>query len=257
MRQVEILRDIPYGSGAISRQVLDLYLPNERENAPILVFFHGGGFIYPEETKAVYAKFAQQLAEAGVACVCPEYRIYPDCRFPDFIEDAALATAWTKQNMAQYGIRSRRLFLGGHSAGGHQAMLLLFDERYLKAVDMEPSELAGGVFLSGQPTTHFSVLQEKGLDPRLTIIDEAAPMYHVRPLEVPLLITVAEDEIENRILQTELLLASLKTMEYRGEITFKEYFGYDHDNYILPDGKQPAFPCAAQEEILRFIERHA
>ena len=117
-------------------------------------------------------------------------------------------------------------------------------------------EQAGCIFASGQPTSHFSVLFARGKDPRLTLIDDAAPMYYLKSLPVPQLVTLAEVDLTNRDLQTQLYLASLKTIGYEGDVQFIEYKGYNHDNYVCPDADMP-LPCAAHADTVAFIRKYA
>lgn len=120
-----ITTDIPYGG--IERQKLDLYLPpGESDDAPVLVFFYGGGWERgaKEDLKAT----AESLAAAGMIVAVPDYRLYPDAVFPQFVEDCALAVARVRALVGDLGGR-HALFVGGHSAGAYNAAMLAADER--------------------------------------------------------------------------------------------------------------------------------
>ena len=275
--EIKILKDVLYKDGGklsgADSQTLDLYLPIGTENCPALVYFHGGGFLHYYWTKENYRAYCEELAKEGIAVAAPNYRLYPEfegfptapdphfCDDPDsifrgFLDDSACAMAWVRDHLNEYVPYSGSMFLGGHSAGAWLAMMILFDETVLQPYGMDPKDITGCIFASGQPTSHFSVLFARGKDPRLTLIDDAAPMYYLKSLPVPQLVTLAENDLTNRDLQTKLYLASLKTIEYEGDVQFIEYKGYDHDNYVCPDEGMP-LPCAAHADTVAFIRKYA
>ncbi len=143
-RGVRVLSDLAYGPGP--RQALDIYAPAGGP-APVVVFFYGGG--WEEGERAMYRFAAAALAARGVLTVVPDYRLYPEIRFPAFMEDAAAAVAWTLARIAAHGGDPRRLFLMGHSAGAQIAALLALDGRYLTAAGVAPRQVAGVIGLAG------------------------------------------------------------------------------------------------------------
>lgn len=127
---------------------LDIYRPRDAApGAPVVLFFYGGAWQYGE--RAHYRFVGDRLAAQGVLAVVADYRTWPDAGFPGFVEDGARAVRWTRDHAAQYGGDPERLFLAGHSAGAQIAALLGTDARRLAAVDLEPSDLAGVIGLSG------------------------------------------------------------------------------------------------------------
>src|ERR1700709_1690342 len=105
-------RDVRYGSG--DRHELDIYAPRGQRSAPVVVFIYGGG--WKDGNKGEYRFVAAALAARGFLTVVPDYRLFPEVRFPVFLQDNATAVAWTKANIARYGGDSKRIFLMGHSA---------------------------------------------------------------------------------------------------------------------------------------------
>ena len=80
----------------------------------------------------------------------PDYQVFPAVRFPVFIQDAATAVAWTRENIAHYGGDPHRVFLMGHSAGAHIAAMLTLDRQWLAADGLDPDrDIAGMVGLAG------------------------------------------------------------------------------------------------------------
>jgi acetyl esterase/lipase len=147
---VRVQQDIPYGAGP--RRRLDVYTPSpglaaEAGNTPVVVFFYGGRWQSGE--RAMYRFVGAALAARGVATVIPDYRLYPEVRFPRFVEDAAAAVGWARAHAGEFGGDARRLFLMGHSAGAHIAALLALDGGYLRAQGLEPRDLCGVVGLAG------------------------------------------------------------------------------------------------------------
>lgn len=125
-RQGVIHREGVYAPGA--RGGVDLYWPEATRDPPTVLFFYGGGWEAGE--RAMYRFVGNALASQGIACAIPDYRVFPQARFPDFMHDAAAALAWTAKLP---GVGVRRLFLMGHSAGAHIATLLALDTRYRDA----------------------------------------------------------------------------------------------------------------------------
>lgn len=136
--------------GPDGRQVLDLYLPEESmQPAPLLVWFYGGSWNSGDRSK--YAFVAKRFNELGYAVAIPDYRLVPDVHFPAFIEDGASAVAYVKQYAAQHPdqIKHGPIMLAGHSAGAYNAVQMVSDPVYLKAVDLDASDIAGIIGLSG------------------------------------------------------------------------------------------------------------
>lgn len=128
---------------------LDVYRPTgpDADNAPTVVFFYGGG--WQRGKREQYRFMGRRLAQNGILAVVADYRTYPQAGFPAFVDDAARAVAWTRDNAARYGGNAQRLFVAGHSAGAQIAALLGADPRYLAAHAMKPADLAGVIGLSG------------------------------------------------------------------------------------------------------------
>lgn len=218
------MREIAYGP--LPEQRADVHDPAEGAT-PLLLYLHGGGLEGGERGDA--AELAELLVGAGIGVVSADYRLYPGARYPEFVEDAAAAVAWAWREHPD-----RRLLVGGSSAGAYLAMMLCFDQRWLDAVGVPVGAIAGWWFDGGQPTTHFNVLRERGLDPRRVLVDEAAPLFHVgeRAASAPMLITLAGDDIAGRREQTELLLATLRDFGIADAVRYEILDGYQHSAYF-------------------------
>jgi len=128
---LHVVHDVTYGPE--SGQKLDIYRPNETDTKPhdVIVFFYGGRWTYG--TKEDYRFVGAALSQRGFIVVIPDYRKYPQVRFPVFVEDGAKALGWVYDNISTYGGDPKRIHVAGHSAGAHIGALLTADAQYLKA----------------------------------------------------------------------------------------------------------------------------
>jgi acetyl esterase/lipase len=134
--RVAITRDIAFDPE--SRLRLDLYVPKAlTAPASVVVFFYGGG--WDSGRKADYAFVGEALATRGYVTVIADYRLYPQVRWPAFLEDGAQAVRWAKDHAAHNGGDPDRLVLMGHSAGAYNAAMLALDRRWLGEVGLDPS----------------------------------------------------------------------------------------------------------------------
>lgn len=126
--------------GALSEQALDIYNPDAAPASPrdVVVFLYGGK--WETGRRGDYYFVATRLAREGYIVVIPDYRKYPEVRFPAFVEDAALALSWVHQHIAEYGGNPQAVHLSGHSAGAHIGALLVSDQHYLGAQGLSVAE---------------------------------------------------------------------------------------------------------------------
>lgn len=246
---MKIYKDIQYKEE--NECLLDIYLPDE-EAFPVFVYFHGGGLERGSKDKA---SFYEGLAEKGIAAISANYRMYPSAVYPQFIEDAAAVVNWAEKNMPSYG-KVTNIFVGGSSAGGYLSQLLCFDKKYLALYGIDADKIGGYVHDAGQPTTHFNVLRERGIDTRRVIIDEAAPIFHITENRdyAPMQIIVSDNDMKNRLEQTNLLVSTLKHFGYSEEkLDFRFMKNSKHCSYVnLKDGDKWAFA----DMIYEFIKRN-
>ena len=194
------------------RQQIILYLP-ENKVCPVFIYMHGGGL---EKGDRHHKVFGEYLAERGIALASVEYRMYPEARFPEYIEDSAAAVAFIMKGCGEY-FEAEGFFVGGSSAGGYLSMMLCFADKYLGAHGILPTDISGYFHDAGQPTTHFNYLKyERGIDPRRDVVDEAAPVYFIGDAKrySPMRFVVSEtNDMKCRYEQT---LMTIKTLEYLG-----------------------------------------
>ena len=142
---------VPYLPGNNLRQLLDVYQPassSETTKArPVVIFFYGGA--WQEGSRDDYLFVAEALTQRGYVVVIPDYRVYPEVMYPDFLRDGAAAVAWTAANVERFDGDRTRLFLMGHSAGAHIAAMLALDPSYLAAQKVPFTSIKGLIGLAG------------------------------------------------------------------------------------------------------------
>ena len=138
--------DLAYGRGP--RRMLDVYRPDGRGPSPVVVFFYGGS--WQSGDRRHYRFVGASLAARGIVTVVPDYTLYPDWRYTDFLEDAAHAVRFVRDHADGWGGDPRRLMVMGHSAGAYIGAMLAFDRRWLDGVAVDPArDIAGMIGLAG------------------------------------------------------------------------------------------------------------
>ena len=134
--------------GPHPRQSLDVYRPTAAAGpAPVLVFFYGGS--WKSGAKEEYAFVGDALAARGFLTVIPDYRLYPEVRFPDFLDDSAAAVRFARDVAGRYGGDPERVVLVGHSAGAYNAAMLALDGRYFRRAGVPRRVVRAFAGLSG------------------------------------------------------------------------------------------------------------
>jgi triacylglycerol lipase len=125
---ITVTKNLAYGKHP--RQVLDVYQPAGRTNAPVLVYVHGGGYVGGnKDDDFVYGNVTTYFARQGLLAINAEYRLAPEFPWPAGGEDVAGMVAWVKKNAPQYGGDPARIYLMGHSAGATHVATYVFDRR--------------------------------------------------------------------------------------------------------------------------------
>lgn len=214
--------EIPYLGNHSEMQQLDMYLP-EQSGFKTIVWFHGGGLESGGRKPAIYA---EPFVEKGYGFVSVEYRMYPDAKFPEFIEDGAASVAYVLNHIKEYG-GDGTVYISGESAGAYMTMMLCMDHRYLESVGVKQEQIGAYLSDSAQQFCHFNVLRERGIDGRLERIDDCAPIYFVcEELRIrPLLLIYYCDDIKCRPEETKLMYASLRQVMPESRVEIREIPG--------------------------------
>ncbi len=236
--------------GALPRQKLDIYQPKTpKTDAPVLVFIHGGS--WKDGNKDIYKFVGQAFAKKGYTIAIPNYRLYPQVKYPSFVEDTAKAVAFIAKRYPD-----RPIVLMGHSAGAYNALMVATDKKYLKTEGLDVCKtLSGVVGLSG-PYGALPATDE----PYITIfpnriMGDEAPLGHVSGHEPPMFLAIgAKDTTVSDKHSREL---ADKVNKAGGQATFKLYPGQSHVDMVKVlsvyfDGK-----VSLKSDILKFIEAHS
>ena len=218
------------------RCVLDLYYPDDKEGFPTVIWFHGGGL------SAGNKSIPAELKEQGMAVVAANYRLYPKVKAPVYIEDAAAAVAWVFNHIEEYGGDPDLVFITGHSAGGYLCSMVGMDKRWLMKHEIDANRIAGLIPFSGHTITHFTVRKERGIEGTQPVIDDLAPLYHVRKDAPPLLLITGDREMEmmGRYEENAYMMRMMKVVGHP-DTRLYEMDGYGHNMLT------PAFPLLIKE----------
>ena len=217
--------DVHYGGGA--RQRLDVFACGAA-GAPTLVFIHGG--YWQQNDKEPFAFLGDGLLPAGFNLVVIEYTLAPAARMDSIVAEIRASVAWVIDHAKELGGDPRRVFVAGHSAGGHLTAMAMTDPR-----------VAGGLAISGiydlEPI-RLNYLNEKlGLDSAEA--QRNSPMLHLPPRSAPLVVAVGLGELPELIRQSAEFATAWQKRGLPGQ--YLPIVGHDHfsilDELARPEGK--------------------
>jgi acetyl esterase/lipase len=191
--EVETRKNISYREGPeedAAKHRLDVYVPRGKTNAPVFFFIHGGA--WKTGDRSYYPPLGNRYARAGYVTVIPSYRLAPKHPHPAQIEDVAAAFAWTVRHVAENGGDTNRIYVAGHSAGGHLAALLALDKLYLAAFELSPNNIRGVLALSGVYDLSVGDFQESVFGKSSEGRREASPQFYIKPGAPPFLVEFCE-----------------------------------------------------------------
>lgn len=192
---VERHKDIAYRTDKDAdkvRHTLDIYKPRGQKDFPVVLFVHGGR--WTSGNKNLYGAIGEAFAKHGIGMVICNYRLSPAVKHPVHVEDVAKAFAWTQANIAKYGGKPEKLFLCGHSAGGHLVALLATDPKYLKAEKCTPADVRGVVPISGVYRIEPPAILKSIFGDNAETRKDASPLTHATGKHPAFLIAFAETD---------------------------------------------------------------
>lgn len=242
--------NLPYYTEAINKSdsyikercVLDVYYPKNSSGFATVIWFHGGGLTGGNK------ELPEELKNQGIAVISVNYRLGPKVISPKYIEDAAAAVAWVFKNIPAFGGDESLIFVSGHSAGGYLASMVGLDKKWLNTQGIDANKIAGLIPFSGQAITHFLVRKERGIPDTQPVIDELAPLFHVRTDAPPLLLITGDRELEmlGRYEENAYLMRMMKIAGHKNTKLY-ELDGFGHNMTA------PAFPLLLNE-VRRIIK---
>ncbi len=205
---------------------LDLCYPTDRKGFATVIWFHGGGLTGGRR------EIPAALCGKGFAVVGVDYRLVPQVTVAGCVEDAAAAAAWVVGHIAEYGGDPRLIFVAGHSAGGYLTSMIGLDKRWLAPYGIDPDRaFAALIPYSGQVVTHFSRRAELGLPDTQPLVDDMAPLNHVRRDCPPILILSGDREMEmlGRYEENAYFWRMMQVVGHP-DVQIREFDGFDHGN---------------------------
>ncbi len=204
--------DLAYGKD--ERQKLNLVLPETDKPFPTVMWIHAGAWSFGGRENET--ALGTRLAERGIGFAAISHRLtggawmdpqYPKegVRHPAHVEDCARAFAWLRENIKARGGDPDRLFVAGHSSGGHLAALLAMDPRYLKAHGLPVTAIRGSIPIGG--AYDLAKYHKRLVDGRFDKADAhleaifgapadweaASPAAYVKDAKVPMLVITEDD----------------------------------------------------------------
>jgi arylformamidase len=233
--------DLAYG--ATPRQAIDLFLPDSGD-APLLVFIHGG--YWQSRDRKDFSFVAAPWLERGVAVALIGYELAPAVRMDAIVEQMRTGLVWLHRHGQSHGCDPARLFVAGHSAGGHLAAMALATD--WRRFGLPEDAIKGVCAISGvfdlEPIRRCYLNEVVGLDP-----DEARRNSPIHlPLHGRCPVTVAVGELETRAFheQSRAFAAKLERADWPCELLVQ--LGVDHFGIVMS-------MAAANAPIVRAIAR--
>jgi acetyl esterase/lipase len=194
---VETHTNLTYFSGEGAdkyRHRLDLYVPKGKRDVPVVMFVHGGGFTVG--IKDQYAFVGQVFASYGFATAVINYRLSPKATYPGHVQDVARAFAWLRAHASEYGGKTDKIFIAGHSAGATLIAMVGADPAYLHDVGESIEHVAGVIPISGSFTQNGRSAMFQGPTPvDREVVANASAINHVAGAHPPFLILYGDMDL--------------------------------------------------------------
>ncbi len=246
-----VSQNVAYRAG--TRGGMDVYRPEGAKGLPLVVFFYGGS--WQSGSKDMYKFVAAPLAQAGLVVAAPDYRVYPEVMYPDFLRDCAAAVAFARAHAVEWGADPRRLYLMGHSAGGYNVLMLATDPDYLHAVGLQRSDIAGVISLAG-PADFYPIKEADIREVFAPAVDSplTQPINHVDGHAPPLLLL--HGDRDDTVYPRNSIALAAKVKAAGGDVTLKLYPGIGHVGLITSVAPLFAGNAPVRADVLDFIRAH-
>lgn len=255
--QVKKVKNINYAGNTDEANTLNIFYKNDSiKSKPVLVFIHGGS--WSSGKKETYWWLGRNFARKGVVTVIINYPLAPSVQYEKMANDCALAVKWVKAHIADYSASSDKIFVMGHSAGGHLAELINADPKYFKKAGIanpikgvilnDPFGLDMHEYLTTAEKDHFYFDFIRTFTEQAEVWKTASPMEYVNQIKNPHLLLYGAKTYGAIKLQTPKLYETLKANGVPVEL--KEIKGKSH----VPMISQMIFGGnQLYEDILGFI----
>lgn len=242
--------------GPHPRHRVDVYRPAKTAPPggwPVVVFFYGGSWHWGN--RAEYGFAGEALASRGILALVADYRLYPDARYPGFLEDSAMAVAYALREAERLGGDPKRVFAMGHSAGAYNAAMVALDDRWLKAQGQSASALAGWVGLAG-PYDFLPIV-----NPQARVVFHhpdyppgTQPFQYVRPGLAPVFLGVAlNDHLVDPQRNTVAIARRLQAAQV--PVVLKQYEGVDHVTLVASMAWSLRWMSSVLDDVAGFVRQ--
>lgn len=241
--------------GPDPRQRLDIYAPRTQVRAlPGVLFIYGGS--WSNGSRSDYGFVGHALASHGFVTVIADYRLVPQVRFPAFIEDAALATAWIKSHIAAYGGNPKSVFVMGHSAGAYNAAMVALDLKYARRAGIAGQPFRGLIGLAGPyDFLPFDVKATQEAFGGWPQPKETQPIIVANKFAPPALLLAGADDETVLPRNTRSLSAKLRRLDVDVEERF--YKGIGHAAVVTSIARPLRGHAPVLDDVIRFIRSRA
>jgi arylformamidase len=207
--------DVAYGRSAAEK--LDIF-PAEGKSEALLVFIHGG--YWRSRDKSDFSYLAPAFVRRGVTLAIPNYGLCPKVGIEDIVKQNLLAIAWLWHYGARYRVNPGRLFVAGHSAGGHLTAMMLAARWNTYMPELPYNLVKGALAISGiydlEPLVHAPfVNQDLRLDQALA--RRLSPV-HIPPATTAPLYTAVGGEESDEFKRQNALIARTWRYAFAGDI---------------------------------------
>jgi arylformamidase len=218
--------DIPVG--ARDEERIDVF-PAKQKGAPIIIFIHGGWWRLG--TRKLFNFCVKGLADLGFTCISSDYALCPKVGIPDITAASRLAVAWAYRNAESINGDPERIFVTGHSAGGHQVGMLAVTD--WQEYGLPSDVIKGGIPISGlfdlRPF-RYSWLQPK-LQLTGDVVFNESPLFHIPESGPPLLVALGGTESVEFHRQSEEFVAAWRERGLRAD--YFDVEGEDHNTNVF------------------------
>jgi len=247
-KDLTLAPDVAYGPAP--REKIDFYRPASGRNLPVIVFFYGGSWQWGHRRD--YRFMAALLARQGFLVAVPDYRLYPDVKFPDFLDDCAAATAFVQKSAPRYNGNPREIFLLGHSAGAYNAVMLALNPAYLGELGCGTNRIAGVAGLSGP----YDFLPIRAPDIK-AIFSSATDMHITQPVtfareDAPPLF-LAHGGADTTVLPRNTTMLAARIRAQGGVVDTKIYPKLGHSGALLAALPALSWRAPVLRDLLAFI----
>jgi arylformamidase len=220
-------RSFAYGPTDAER--LDVY-PTTRPSAPIMVFLHGGAWRGGDARAQAYA--AETFTQAGAHWVVPEFATVMDVGLDGMVAQVRRAVAWVAQHAESFGGDPARIYVGGHSSGGHLAGNVLVTD-WVHEFGLPADVVRGGLCVSGMYDLKAVRLSARSSYVKLDDRSEHdySPQRHLGRLACPVIVAYGDQESPEFQRQS---VEFARTLEESGRLD-RLIVGQGHNHFELPE----------------------